>query len=350
MKKFFLLILFGWVAFMLKAQPPNNPIFFGGNGDGANASAYSIPTNFIFAGGTGDGFGNRSNNLLSNTIFTGGFGDGTSFTANSVLFNNIFTGSTGDGFAVQSNSAVANSIFLGSTGDGFSNQTNNAVSNLIFLGSSGDGFVNSGNASLPNSIFAGGEGDGWHAVVLPLGPLPVTLLSFTAEQAATAHLVKWITTAEINTSHYEVQRSANARDFVTAGTVAPTGANNVGASYNFTVVKPWPGNNFYRLKMVDKDGTIAYSNTVLVKNIGDMQIQVFPNPTADWLYVSIPNFANSKPIIASLLDANGRLISKPLLKPGSNNAIQVGYLNAGVYTLQCIINNQPFVCRFIKYN
>ena len=343
-------MLFGWLAFGLKAQPPNNPIFFGGNGDGSNASAYSIPANFIFAGGAGDGFGTGSNNRLSNAIFTGGVGDGTSFTANLSASNNIFSGSTGDGFAVQTNNAVSNSIFLGSIGDGFSNETNNAVSNLIFLGSAGDGFVNSGNISLPNPIFAGGEGDGWHAVLLPLGPLPVTLLSFTAEQAAATHLVKWVTTAEINTSYFEVQRSANARDFVTEGRAAPAGGNSIGASYSFTVLKPWTGNNFYRLKMADKDGSIAYSNIVLLKNTGGLQIAVFPNPTAEWLYVSIPNFTNSKPTTASLMDASGRLLSQTMLKPGSNNAIKVSHLPAGVYTLQCIINNQPFVCRFLKNN
>jgi len=350
MKKYFLIILFGWATLGLKAQPPNNPIFFGGNGEGSNASAYSIPTNFIFAGSAGDGFGIGSNNLLSNVIFTGGGGDGTSFTANLSVSNTIFSGSTGDGFAVQTNNAISNSIFLGSIGDGFSNETNNAVSNLIFLGSTGDGFVNSGNVILPNPIFVGGEGDGWHAVLLPLGPLPVTLLSFTAEQAAATHLIKWITTAEINTRHFEVQRSANARDFITEGTVAPAGGNNLGASYSFTVLKPWTGNNFYRLKMVDKDGSIAYSNIVLLKNTGGVPVSVYPNPTADWLYVSIPNFNNSKPIVATLLDANGRLLSQPMLKPGSNNAIQVSHLPAGVYTLQCIINNQAFVCRFLKNN
>lgn len=327
MKRFFLLILFGWAAFFLKAQPPNNTIFFGGIGDGSMAASFSPAANLIFAGSTGDGFTNTTNSPILNAIFRGG---------------------TSDGFAVQTNSAVANSIFLGSSGDGFSTETNNASSNLIFLGSTGDGFVNSGNIAIPNSIFAGGEGDGWHAVLLPLGPLPVTLLSFAAEKAAATHLVKWITTAEINTSHFEIQHSANARDFALAGRVAAAGGNSIGASYSFTILHPWEGNNFYRLKMVDIDGSIAYSNIVLLKNSGALQVAVYPNPTADLLYVSTPIVSNGKPIVASLLDANGRLLSQPVLTPGINNAIRVGHLPAGAYTLQCLINNQVFVCRFLK--
>ena len=343
-------MLFGCVALGSKAQPPNNSIFFGGNGDGSMAASFSVSFNSIFAGSTGDGFANISNSALPNAIFAGGVGDGVSSTANLSVSNSIFSGSTGDGFNNETNFAVSNVIFSGGVGDGFNNESNFAVPNVIFSGSVGDGFVHSGNTALPNTIFSGGEGDGWHAVVLPLGPLPVTLLSFKAEQVAATHLVTWITAAEINTSHFEVQRSANARDFSTVSSTAAAGVLNAGASYNFTVLQPWTGNNFYRLKMADKDGSIDYSNIVLLKNIGDLPVSVFPNPTADWLYVSIPHFANSKTITASLLDANGRLLCQPILKPGSSNAIAVSNLPAGVYTLQCVINKKQFVFRFLKSN
>ena len=350
MKQNILLLIFAWASFVAKAQPPNNNIFYGGIGDGNNSGSFVMAAGNIFSGSSGDGFGNASNNILFNAIFTGGVGDGVSFVSNNTVSNSIFSGGIGDGFGLQINNSVSNNIFWGGNGDGFSFESNNAISNLIFSGGIGDGFVNSGNNALFNTIFYGGDGDGWSAVLLPLGPLPVTLLSFTAVASGNVHLIKWATTAEINTSHFEVQRSSNARDFVTEGTVASAGGNSIGAPYNFTVLKPWTGNNFYRLKMVDKDGTIAYSNIVLLKNTAGLQVAVFPNPTADWLYVSIPNFTNNKPVTASMLDANGRLLSQPLLKPGSNNAIPVSHLPAGVYTLQCIINNQAFVCRFLKTN
>jgi len=348
MKKFTLLLLFYWVALAAMAQPPNNNIFYGGAGDGIHTRPFVIAGGNIFLGSAGDGFGNASNNSLSNSIFKGGVGEGVSFVSNNSQSNTIFSGGVGDGFTTQTNNSISNNIFLGSAGDGFSNESNNAASNLIFLGSVGDGFVNSGNLALSNAIFYGGEGDGWSAVLIPLGPLPVSLLSFTAEAAGTAHLVKWVTTSEINTKHYEVQRSANGRDFLSLGNATPTGGPGNGASYSFTVAQPWVGNNFYRLKMVDKDGTIAYSNIVLLKHAGILQVSVYPNPTADWLYVSIPAFVNSQPITASVLDGAGKLVAQPILIPGSRSGIAVSHLPAGVYTLRCIIQQQNFVVRFMK--
>ncbi len=348
MKKYILLLLYGWVALTVMAQPPNNNIFYGGAGDGIHNGAFAIATGNIFLGSAGDGFGNASNNSLSNAIFTGGAGDGVSFVSNNSLFNTIFSGGVGDGFAAQTNNGISNNIFLGSAGDGFSKESNNIVSNLIFSGSVGDGFVNSGNLAFSNSIFNGGEGDGWSAVLLPLGPLPVMLLSFTAEAVGTSHLIKWVTTSEINTNRFEVQRSANGRDFVSVGNKTPMGGSGNGATYSFNVSQPWQGNNFYRLKMVDNDGTVAYTNIVLLKNTAGLQVSVYPNPTADWLYVSIPAFANSQPINASLLDGAGKLVAQPLLIAGTRNGIAVSHLPAGVYTLRCIIQQQNFVVRFIK--
>ncbi|RYD80352.1 MAG: T9SS type A sorting domain-containing protein, partial [Sphingobacteriales bacterium] len=107
-------------------------------------------------------------------------------------------------------------------------------------------------------------------------------------------------------------------------------------------------NNFYRLKIVDNDATVEYSNVVLLRNTAGIQLSVFPNPAAQLLYVRIPALNNTLVIAASVLDANGKIVLQPLLKTGADNKIEVGKLAAGLYTLQCIINDKPFVLRFIK--
>ncbi|HRD56971.1 MAG TPA: T9SS type A sorting domain-containing protein [Ferruginibacter sp.] len=306
MKKYLLFLLYSLVAISIKAQPPNNAIFFGGGGDGATGLSYSVS---------------------ANTIFIGGIGDGAAIATNNVTANNLFFGGSGDGFAQQSNNAVSNSIFLGSVGDGFSNAV---------------------NTSTPNNIFRGGAGDGWHAVIFPMGPLPVKLLSFTAEQDGKTHLVKWVTAEEINTKHFEVQRSANGSSFETIGISNPAGSASAGAFYRFTVSQPWQGNNFYRLKIVDTDGSITYSNIVLLKNEGDLQLAVYPNPTSEQLFVKIPIMVSPASINATIINANGQVVLQTQLKPGIANAIDVSRLAAGMYTLQCNINHQPFTLRFIK--
>ena len=326
MRKYFVLLLL-IVCKSTQAQPPNNSIFFGGRGDGEHTAAFALASSNIFRGSTGDGAGNASNNVPPNPIFRGG---------------------AGDGMQVSSNAAVANNIFSGSSGDGFSNSSNGAVSNNIFIGSRGDGFSNANNIAVPNSIFKGGGGDGWHAVILPLGPLPVKLLSFTAEDIGNQHLVKWVSTEEINTSHYEVQRSADGSQFTSISQQAATASPSQGASYSFTVNDPWFGNNFYRLKMVDRDGSIQYSPTVLLREQEGGQLSMYPNPTADILYIKLPISSSTEAVKATLWDAQGKLVMQTILKPGAENGIVVQHLPAGVYTIHCVINKQPYTMRFLK--
>lgn len=327
MKHFILLLLVGLFTLSANAQPPNNLIFYGGSGDGQHSNSFSPAANAIFFGGSGDGLSVASNGMLSNNLFFGGLGDGIS---------------------VASNGATSNSIFFGGIGDGFSNETNNAVSNNIFTGSSGDGFSFNGNAAISNNIFTGGRGDGWSAVVLPLGPLPVKLLSFTAEYAGTAHLVKWVTSEEVNTRHFEVQRSANGTQFETAGSAPPIGSPASGGTYSFRVEHPFTGNNFYRLKIVDLNGSVEYSSIVLLKNDLGVQFSVYPNPAASMLNVRLSSTGTNLSVPAVLYDAAGKRVLQLTLKPGLVNSISLQNITAGMYTLECRYNDKPMIIRFIK--
>lgn len=284
----------------------------------------------------------------NNAIFSGGAGDGFAYASWSVAANNIFAGGPGDGAAYSLSANTANSIYLGGAGDGEAWATNGAIPNAIYLGGQGDGFSFETNNALPNAIFRGGEGDGWHAVILPMGPLPVKLESFTAEHAGISHLVKWTTAEEINTLHFEVQRSPNARDFMSLGTVRPSGNNANGAAYSFRVDKPLQGNNFYRLKIVDNDGSFVYSNIVLLKNEGSLEISVYPNPTADALHIKLPHSGASATVKALLYDAQGRLLMQPVLKTGLINEVNVAMLPAGLYSIRCKLDGKLFVFRFAK--
>ncbi len=285
MKKYFLLTLLVCTSIISKAQPPNNAIFFGGSGDGISSGNFS---------------------------------------------------------------PAPNPIYLGSSGDGFANNSNQSIPNLIFLGGEGDGFSNKNFNPGPNNIFTGGEGDGWHAVLFPMGPLPVQLVSFNAIRLGDFHVLKWHTSAEINTEKFEVQRSINGVDFVTIGAQQSIGTAAVGAEYSFNDRTPVDGNNFYRLKMLDWDGSYQFSNVVLLKNIKGTTVAVFPNPTADILYVRISENNTENEIPATIIDASGKLVLQALLKKGSDNKIELNRLTPGIYTLRYFINQTPFALRFIK--
>lgn len=92
-------------------------------------------------------------------------------------------------------------------------------------------------------------------------PLPVELVSFNAIcQSNGSTLLKWTTATEVNADKFEIQKSNNAVDFVTIGTILAQ--YPYGGSYSFTDNTKNTGIVYYRLKTVDKDGSFKYSHLV----------------------------------------------------------------------------------------
>jgi hypothetical protein len=91
------------------------------------------------------------------------------------------------------------------------------------------------------------------------GPLPVTLISFTA-QLTSCNVVRldWETADEYNLYGYYIEKSSTSTSWVTVGSVTPlnTSGNHI---YEFFDRTPFNNNNYYRLKSVDFDGSATYS-------------------------------------------------------------------------------------------
>jgi hypothetical protein len=119
--------------------------------------------------------------------------------------------------------------------------------------------------------------------------LPVTLTSFKVSKEGTsvAHL-NWTTTQESNSSHFEIERRANAGDWQVLGSKQSASNSDQLLNYNFTDVAPMSGINYYRLKMVDLDGTFSHSRieSASFGELTDRALTVFPNPVSDVLYLN----------------------------------------------------------------
>ena len=95
--------------------------------------------------------------------------------------------------------------------------------------------------------------------------LPLELISFSGKNTPDGNLLNWSTASENNTSHFNIERSENGVDFETIGSVAAAGNSKIIQNYAFTDVYPYVGENLYRLKMIDIDGSFTYSKIVLIK-------------------------------------------------------------------------------------
>lgn len=132
--------------------------------------------------------------------------------------------------------------------------------------------------NLHTTMFGGGEirGQVMSAV------LPVELSAFKISQSQHNPELTWKTLSEKNTQTFEIQKSIDAVKFETVGSVQASGNSTTPQYYAFKDAAHNAVATYYRLKMVDKDGSHAFSwvislNAVAPKN----KFNVYPNPTKD---------------------------------------------------------------------
>jgi hypothetical protein len=111
-----------------------------------------------------------------------------------------------------------------------------------------------------------------------LFPMPVKLTEFAAACTGEVVQLSWQTAQEINADFYEVQASTDGTTWNKAGTVVAKGNSNEPLQYTYRDA-PQQG-KFYRLKMVDRDGTFAFSKVVVADcSSKTWSAAVYPNPT-----------------------------------------------------------------------
>ena len=164
-------------------------------------------------------------------------------------------------------------------------------------------------------------------------PLPVKLLSFDAAKEGNAINLAWSTTEETNSDRFDVQRSANGKEWRTIQTVAAKGESNSKVEYVAVDNDPFEGDNLYRLHMIDKDGTSAFSQIRSVKFEG-VATYMYPNPVTDALTIKAADW--SKVTKVEIVGSNGRKVYSSN-KPSPN--VDVKNLRNGVYLVRLTNTN-----------
>lgn len=168
------------------------------------------------------------------------------------------------------------------------------------------------------------------------GVVPVKLNSFTGKAGKNRNLLYWSTATEENASHFELERSIDGVAFNRIGDVQAKAAT--GASYQFTDQFPYSGNNLYRLKMVDKDGSYAYSAIVKLSAAKKAVTvtQLYPNPVSSLLYLQF-QAEKATSVQYHITDIAGKKMSTAALQLNSgisNKQLSFKGLAPGIYLLQ----------------
>lgn len=160
-----------------------------------------------------------------------------------------------------------------------------------------------------------------------LNVLPVVLDNFSARQNNCKTVLNWHSVTELNLKNYQIEYGTNGRTFTTVGTLTGNGDNS---RYNFTH-QPTAGRAYYRLRMVDNNGTYKYSDIIAMNvSCNGKNLLVYPNPASSILNVNLSGFNGN--VTGRLYSSTGQLlVSKNLLN--GTNSISVDKLSAGTYAL-----------------
>lgn len=320
---------------------------------------------------------------FSNSIFTnnqaargGAFYISNTIADNTLLsLNNTFYGNTGSGAVVfydQTNAGVASANFTnciiwgnasvaGTSGNGNVGHIN--ISNSIIQGGSWQGSgnsnsfsdplfinapdnlrlnvnspaVNSGNNNVP--VFADLDGNlrpqggtldlGAYESAVSADGLSLDWVSFNVKQQEQSTRLDWTTANEKDNLGFQIERANANHNFSIIGEVKAK--NTAFARYSFIDKNPLSGINYYRIVQRDTDGTITYSAVQSVFFDKNNTVQVFPNPTAN--FIQITGLKNEN-IIVQLFDMQQQLISQ------TTDLQQIKLPNSGVYMLKIYQNQQ----------
>ncbi len=145
--------------------------------------------------------------------------------------------------------------------------------------------------------------------------LPIELTTFTAEKRDVAAELTWETATEINSSHFEIERSGNSKDWETIGKVQAQNQSNRKTSYDYddldaaSYAKTYKGDVYYRLKMVDQDGSYEYSHVRSLRYEGRaFSMQTYPNPSTDRITVDITGYETSNRTSITIVDHKGAIV------------------------------------------
>jgi len=168
--------------------------------------------------------------------------------------------------------------------------------------------------------------------------LPVELVYFELESKDSKSLLKWSTSTEVATDKFIIEASGDAKNFEVIGEVSASGNSTSFEEYEYVDDDPIIGRNYYRLKIVDLDGSYDYSN-IRVNTIfsDESKIRVYPNPAMSHQKMVVEWFADKsqKQTIMSIVDKKGERIYQKIIFQGINY-IRLPELTEGIYYITVI--------------
>jgi Secretion system C-terminal sorting domain len=182
---------------------------------------------------------------------------------------------------------------------------------------------------------------------------PVEMTAFTAAANNDKVILNWATATETNNRGFEVERKGEKGIYSQVGYVGGFGTTTEPKSYTFTDSKVATGNYTYRLKQIDFNGTIHYSNEVEVSVNAPATFaldQNYPNPfnPTTMIHYSIPADQQVALNIYNLLGQKVMTLVNEVQKAGQHEVnFNASNLASGVYFYKLEAGQQSSIKKMI---
>ncbi|MEM6398474.1 MAG: CRTAC1 family protein [Bacteroidota bacterium] len=182
-----------------------------------------------------------------------------------------------------------------------------------------------------NQVFSITEGD---------APLPAEILDFTAQIQERAVNLSWRVTNEIYVSLYQIQTSINGIDFTHIHDLPATHTQSPIKQYNWQDPSTIPFPRYYRLKIIDIDGTHTYS-PILFLDRSPQSLQIgLPSPNPATTRVALPVYTpEPMQLLLKIHTPLGQqLFEFPYQSVPGQNIIPIDFQNFSINSSQLLIS------------
>lgn len=188
-------------------------------------------------------------------------------------------------------------------------------------------------------------------------PLPIELVHFSGNVCNNQVCLEWLTASESNNDYYTIERSSdgiNFHDFLNVDSKAINGNSETLLSYSANDIEPLDGLSYYRLKQIDFNQTVSYSNIISVNFSSEKAIKfnVFPNPSSGEFFIDVNGAQTNLNLEVKISDLLGRKVYSSVFTLPENNLNQIkvvpdNLIEEGVYICTLAYGESTYNVRII---
>ena len=160
--------------------------------------------------------------------------------------------------------------------------------------------------------------------------LPLQNLQFSAVAKNNYNLLQWHATNQINVKYFDIQFSEDGANFKYAGKEVAKTLGDFRYAFSHNIPQDVGDVLFYRLKIIDNDGSFTYSEIVKVMLQKSDALVVYPNPAKD--FISVTNVKVGD--VVQIINSVGAVVLQK--KITTNNKIDVTAFMKGVYLVRVV--------------